>query len=281
MEKLLLIDGSNLLFQSFFGMPARIFNRNKKAVHGTIGFVGALLKIIRTVNPTHIAVLFDGEHANARTELDSNYKANRPDYSLVPDEENPFSQLSDIYAALDYLRLKHAETQTCETDDWIAGYALRYGKRVETVISSFDSDYFQLLSKTVSVLRYRGLKTELFTPLSLWERFGIFPSAYADFKALVGDSSDNIRGAEKVGKKTAARLLTQFSSLDEILENADRIEPPSIRASIVRNAEKLKINYRMIKLNDSAPLPFTLDELIYQKCALSSTEVLKGTGLLP
>lgn len=276
-----MIDGSNLLFQMFYGMPARIFNRNKKVVHGTVGFIGALLKIIRLVNPTHVAVLFDGEHENARADLDYDYKANRPDYSLVPEEDNPFSQLSDIYAALDYLGLKHAETQTCETDDWIAGYALRYGKTVETVISSFDSDYFQLLSKTVSVLRYRGEKTELITPLSLWERFEIFPSSYADFKSLVGDSSDNIRGAEKVGPKTAARLLSEFSSLDGILANADKITPPSIRASIVRNAEKLKNNYKIIKLNDTAPLPFTLGELAYQKSALSSTDVLKGTGLLP
>ena len=78
MDKLLLVDGSNLLFQMFFGMPARIFNRNKKAVHGTIGFVGALLKIMRFVKPTHVAVLFDGEHENARAALDCDYKANRP-----------------------------------------------------------------------------------------------------------------------------------------------------------------------------------------------------------
>lgn len=281
MDKLLLVDGSNLLFQMFFGMPARIFNRNKKAVHGTIGFVGALLKIMRFVKPTHVAVLFDGEHENARAALDCDYKANRPDYSCVTEAENPFSQLSDIYDALDFLHLKHAETRDCETDDWIAGYALGYGKDADVVISSFDSDYFQLLSDKVSVLRYRGIKTSIVTPRFLGEKFGILPSQYADFKALVGDSSDNVKGAEKIGAKTAARLLTQFSSLDEILQNADSIAPPSVRASVLKSAEKLRTNYEIIKLKGDAPLPFPLGELIYRDGSLTSTEVLRGTGLLP
>lgn len=159
MNRLLLVDGSNLLFQMFFGMPARIINEQGKAIQGTLGFVGALLKIIRRVEPTHIAVLFDGEHENVRSQLNADYKTNRVDYSQTPVEENPFSQLPDVYAALDYLSLRHAETTTCETDDWIAGYALTYGKKMEIVISSFDSDFFQLITDKVSVLRYRGDNT--------------------------------------------------------------------------------------------------------------------------
>ena len=83
MDRLLIVDGSNLLFQMFFGMPARIVNEQGKAIQGTLGFVGALLKIIRMSNPTHIVALFDGEHENSRTALDADYKANRADYSKV------------------------------------------------------------------------------------------------------------------------------------------------------------------------------------------------------
>ena len=90
-SKLLIVDGSNLLFQMFFGMPSRIINKDGKAIQGTLGFVGALLKIIRMTAPTHAAVLFDGERENERKELDEDYKANREDYSLVSEEENPFS----------------------------------------------------------------------------------------------------------------------------------------------------------------------------------------------
>ena len=108
MNRFLIVDGSNLLFQMFFGMPARIVNKQGKAIHGTLGFVGALLKIIRRVEPTHMTVLFDGEHENDRSELNVDYKANRVDYSQGPEEETPFSQLPDVYTALDYLDIKFA-----------------------------------------------------------------------------------------------------------------------------------------------------------------------------
>ena len=123
-NRLLIVDGSNLLFQMFFGMPARIVNRQGKAIQGTLGFVGALLKIIRRTRPTHVVVLFDGEHESVRAQLNADYKANRADYSQTPEEETPFSQLPDVYAALGYLGIRYAETETCEADDWIAGYAL-------------------------------------------------------------------------------------------------------------------------------------------------------------
>lgn len=281
MDKLLLIDGSNLLFQMFFGMPARIFNRNGKAIHGTIGFVGALLKIIRQVKPTHIAVLFDGEHENGRKALNADYKANRPDYGKVAEEDCPFTQLPDIYDALDCLNIKHAETQTCETDDWIAGYALTYGQNAEIVISSFDSDYFQLLTDNVSVLRYRGVKTEIYTPDYLISKLGITPAQYADFKSLVGDGADNIKGADKIGPKTAASLLSRFGTLDNLIANAEKIERPSVRSAVTVNADRLRTNYELIKLTGNATLPFGWNELLYDGVSPTSTEVLNKTGLLP
>lgn len=281
MDKLLLVDGSNLLFQMFFGMPARIVNKSGKAIQGTMGFVGALFKIIRITNPTHIAVLFDGEHQNERVSLNAEYKANRIDYGKVAEEENPFSQLADIYAALDYLKIKHAETTVCETDDWIAGYALTCKNSTRIVISSFDSDYFQLISDNVSVLRYRGVKSVIYTPEHVFGRFGIAPAQYADFKSLVGDPSDNIKGADKVGPKTAAQLLRRFNSLDNVIANAEQIERQSVRQSVIQNAEKLHTNYKLIKLNDGATLPFGLDELAIGGINSTTTEVLNAIKLLP
>ncbi len=279
MNRLLIVDGSNLLFQMFFGMPARIVNERGKAIHGTLGFVGALLKIMRKTEPTHVVALFDGEHENERSALDSDYKANRVDYSLVCEDESPFSQLPDVYSALDYLGIKHTETTVCETDDVIAAYALTYGKDNEIVVSSFDSDFFQLVTDNVSVFRYRGDKSIVCTPAYVKKKFGVSPCVYADFKSLVGDPSDNIRGAEKVGHKTAAALLNEFGSLENLIANAEYISKPSVRASIVSGAEKLATNYKIIKLDDSAPLPFKLDELEYEFRGLTTTEVLKAIGL--
>lgn len=281
MDKLLLVDGSNLLFQMFYGMPARIKNKDGKSIHGVLGFVGALLKIIRMTSPTHIVVLFDGEHENERTDLNAEYKANRIDYSKVAEEENPFSQLADIYTALDYLGIKHAETTTCETDDWMAGYAFTYGQNMKIVISSFDSDYFQLITDNVSVLRYRGIRTSIYNQDFILKLFGIFPSQYADFKALVGDKSDNIKGVENVGLKTAALLLRKYTTLENVLANAEQIERLTIRNSIIAAAERVRTNYKLIKLKNGAELPFRLDEFACNVFECTTNEILKGINLLP
>ena len=221
MKKLLIVDGSNLLFQMFYGMPARIVGKSGKLIHGTLGFVGAILKIIRKVTPTHLVVLFDGECHNERVELDPEYKANRPDFSEMAEEDTPFCQLPDIYAALDYLKIVHTETAVCETDDLIASYAIQYGKEMQIVISSFDSDFFQLINENVSVLRYRGDNSVLCNEDFVLRKFGVRAKQYADFKSLVGDSADNIKGVPMVGLKTAARLLTEFESLENLLQNTD------------------------------------------------------------
>ena len=279
MPKLLLVDGSNLLFQMFFGMPARIVNAQGKAIQGILGFVGALRKIIRMTSPTHVAVLFDGEHENPRTGLDAGYKANRPDYSRVPEEETPFSQLPDIYAALDYLDIPHAETTDCETDDWVAGYAAALPDGWDMVISSFDSDFFQLITPRISVLRYRGEKTVIHTPETIREKFGISPGQYADFKSLTGDSADNIRGAAHVGPKTAARLLAAYQSLDGTLAHLDEISQPRLRISLSESAHRLVTNYRLIKLSGEGPLPFAMDRLVFSSSLPATIEILKGIGL--
>ena len=286
MQKILLVDGSNLLFQMFFGMPARIINEQGKAIQGTLGFVGALLKIIRRISPTHVAVLFDGESHNPRVDLDADYKSNREDYSQVDEEENPFSQLPDIYDALDFLRICHAETTDCETDDWMAGYVWKYTAETasladapEIVISSFDSDFFQLISDKVTVFRYRGENSVLCDRAYLQDKFGIIPERYADFKSLTGDTADNIKGADKVGPKTAAQLVNEFGSLEEVIARTEEMKKPSVRESVKQNAERLRKNYRLIKLTGVENLPFALEELVWEDRGVTTTEVLKGIGL--
>lgn len=279
MNKLLLVDGSNLLFQMFFGMPARIVNAQGKSIQGTLGFVGALRKILCITTPTHVAVFFDGEHTNDRAALDADYKANRPDYSQMPEEETPFSQLPDVYAALDYMGISHAETLTCETDDWMASYAVNLPAGWNMVISSFDSDFFQLISPRVSVLRYRGEKTVIHTPETIREKLGIFPSQYADFKSLIGDKADNIRGIPQVGPKTAACLLGLYGNLDGILFHIDSFPRPAVREAILQNRDRLLHNQKLIALTGKHSLPFAPETLCYTDPGYTTTEILKGIGL--
>ena len=278
-DKILIVDGSNLLFQMFFGMPARIIGANGKAIQGTLGFVGALLKIIRMTKPSYVAVLFDGESHNPRTDLDQDYKANRPDYSQVDEAENPFTQLPDIYAALDHLGLAYAETTDCEADDWISGYALTYGQDHEIVISSFDSDFFQLITDQVHILRYRGDKSVICDPAYIQSKLGICASQYADYKSLTGDTADNIHGANKVGAKTASALIRQYGTLDGLLAQAETISKPSVRASILQDAHRLRTNYQLIRLQGCDCLPFSLEQMKYQDSGITTTDVLKAIGL--
>ncbi len=174
-NKLLIIDGHNLLFQMFFGMPARIVNKDGIAIQGVLGFVGALNKIISMIEPTYIVVLFDSEQHNDRKDIVEEYKANRIDYTDVPEEENPFSQLPYVYKALDFMKIKHTEVIGYETDDVIASYVIRYSRKISCLISSWDSDYFQLINESVNVLRYRGKKTMLCDVDFIQNKFEIAP----------------------------------------------------------------------------------------------------------
>ena len=279
MNRLLIVDGLNLHFQMFYGMPSSIINTEGKAIQGTLGFVGALIKIIKMTNPTYLVVLFDGEHKNVRTELLADYKANRIDYSQVAEEENPFSQLNDVYTALTFMGIKHAEVEELETDDVVASYTHTYGNECQITISSFDSDFFQLINENVSVLRYRGDKTIICDTTYLLNKYGIYPWQYADFKSLTGDGADNIKGADRVGPKTASKLIKQFGNLQELISHADKIDKPSIKESIIHNSCRLENNYKLIKLDDRAKVPFKLNELAYTYDGMNTTDVLKGIGL--
>lgn len=279
MDKLLLVDGSNLLFQMFYGMPARIVGKSGKLIHGTLGFVGALLKILKMTEPTHMIVLFDGECENERKAIDEAYKANRPDYSEMAEEETPFCQLPDIYAALDYLKIAHTETRTCETDDVIAAYALQNRANMQVVVSSFDSDFFQLVDPNTCVLRYRGENTLLCDEGYVREKFGVSASRYADFKSLVGDTADNVKGVPMVGMKTAAKLLNEFESLENLLANTEKIQRAALRNSIEGSRDRLTKNQRLIRLNGCEEVPFPVEALRFTYEGQKTGEVLSAIGV--
>ena len=279
MNKLLLVDGHCLLFQMFYGMPARIIGKNGKPIQGTLGFVGAMRKILALVQPTHVAVIFDGETHNPRADLDADYKANRDDFSRVADEDNPFLQLPDIYRALDYMGIAHTETTDCETDDVLAAYAKAYGGECEVIICSQDSDFFQLISENVSVLRYRGEKSVMCDVAYMQEKFGISPDQYAFFKSLTGDGSDNIKGIPGVGPKTAAMLVNQFSTPESLLQNADLIKQPKLCESIKQNADRLALNLMLITLDGCAAIPFLPKQMKFHPFEFTTNEILQAIGI--
>ena len=279
MNTILLVDGSNLLFQMFYGMPNEIKGKHGADIRGTVGFVGAILRMIKMTEPSHVAIFFDGEHENERCGISAEYKANRPDYSNMSIEETPFCQLPYIYAALEEMGIRHSETSICEADDWLSGYALKYGMDTNIIISSGDSDLFQLITSNVKILRYRGEQSVLCDKEYVYNKLGVYPERYADFKSLTGDSSDNIKGCDKVGTKTAAALVAQFASLEALIEGADGISKPSIRKSVIECKERILLNRRLIKLEYRGELPFAIEEIAYNKKYSSSRSVLDTLGI--
>ena len=218
MNKLLLIDGSQLLFQSFYGMPNKIFNRSGVQIEAVICFAGILRKTIAEINPTHLLVVFDGERKLERKEIDESYKAGRIDYSLVEDTDSPFTQLPLIKQVLNYYNINWVETTYKEADDFIAGICNKYSHDYKIVISSSDKDFLQLIDDNVNVFVYRGKLSMLYTPETFEQRFGFSATSYLHYKCLIGDSSDNVKGIKGIGTKTATNLIKEYSSLQKIMK---------------------------------------------------------------
>ncbi len=279
MDKLLLIDGSNLLFQIFYGMsPKRVKGRDGKTVHGTLGFIGAVLKLLRLTNATHTAVVFANENAAPKAEwAQDNCLGSVP--NLLPDE-SPNSQLPDILRTLKKLNICTICLDVADASNSIASYAKGYQELAEVIIASFDSRFFQLIDSNIGVLRYRGEHTFIATPKAFFEKYGIRPEQYPDFKALVGDRAYGFIGAESVKEKTAVLLLNRLSSLDAICSIAPKITKIGLRESLTSNAERLLENRNALLLTPYATTPYSLVELSYTPPKNTTQEILKSLEIM-
>ncbi|MBQ3707719.1 MAG: 5'-3' exonuclease [Clostridia bacterium] len=255
MDQLLLVDGHNLLFRMFYGMPDHFRTPSGARYNAVYGFGNALAAVIADLRPTHALVLFDTEECGERRSLDAAYKANRPDYSEMDEDELPFPQIPAICALLDACGIPHAEARGCEADDLIASYALAScGDRHVTILST-DRDYWQLIGERISVAVYQHGVTSVVNPTAVKAKFGVTPEQFMDWKCLIGDASDNIAGAPGVGPKTAAELLSAYGTIEGIYEHLDEIKRAKIRDSLGESRERLALNRRLIALTGGHPLP--------------------------
>lgn len=250
MKKLLLIDGHNLLFKMFFGMPFPFYDDNNVNITGTVGFVGTVVKMIKYLKADECLVVFDGEGSRNIRE-DEDYKANRQtDYGTLSDEENPFTQLKFIKAVLDYLNIKWIETEGIECDDYIAIISKNYNG--EVFISSTDTDFYQLVNDRVKIIKFRGKNTIFVDEKFIYEKFLILPSDFALYKAIIGDSADNIKGIHKVGPKTAVNVINAIknSSFDKFYDiYTDNIETIKHNLNLIELPNK-SINSKNYKLEN-------------------------------
>lgn len=250
MKRLVLIDGHNLLFRMFYGIPASIKNRKGVEIRGVIGFLGALKKINNALNPTSLAVIFDSETSkNTNADLLESYKSNRPDFTNVPADENPFTGLPIIKSSLDFLEIPFYEVLSEEADDYIASLASQYKSAYdEIIIVSNDSDFFQLIDEKIFIYSARGKLSKLYNESEFFEKYHIKPKQYIEYKSLIGDTSDNIKGVKGIGKITAEYIL-HLGSIEEYLNNSsnDRIKNilKENNAIIQRNIKLISLNHHL------------------------------------
>jgi DNA polymerase I len=277
MNKLVIVDGHNLLFRMFYGVPARMRSKDGKLVNGVIGFIGGILKYIRMFEPDYFLVIFDSEQPCYRNAMYHEYKANRQsDFGNVEDDENPFVQLNIIKNVLDILCIKYCEIDGFETDDVIASYLSRY-LELQSYVISWDSDLLQLVNDNTFVFMDRGKNSILFDKAKIVGKFGISADNIIDYKSLVGDKTDNISGVPGIGSKTAVKLISNYGNIETISNSLAQIYPDSLRSKIRNNLELLRLNKSIITLRNNVDLPIKREDL---KISLNTYSGIKTIGIL-
>lgn len=258
-EELFLIDGSGFIFRAYFAMAysrqAGMTNPEGVEVGAVYGFTNMLLKMLREYHAPYMAVIFDAARANFRNDIYPEYKANRDE---TPDDLKPqFPLIKEATKAFD---LPAIELEGYEADDLIAAYtkqAVEAGKKV--VIVSSDKDLMQLVQPGVRMLD--PMKGKWVEEEQVIEKFGVTPDKVVDVQSLAGDSVDNVPGVPGIGIKTAAQLINEYGSLEELLHRAEEIKQNKRREKLIEHAEDARISKQLVQLDESAPVPVPLADL--------------------
>ena len=245
---LIVIDGHALAFRSYYAIR-ELTNSKGQATNAVFGFVRSLLRILTEgEDETTTVVTFDAPAKTFRHEAYKDYKAGR-----APTPDDLPGQIEMIKEIVSHLGLHQVEMPGLEADDLIGTIAKtceQLGFLIEIVTS--DRDAYQLISDRVCV---RGLdKTERFGPTEVFEKYGVTVNQWTDYRALTGDSSDNIPGARGIGPKSAQKLLERYQNLDFILNNLDSVEPQSQAAKIRDSIDDVLQSRVLSKIVTNAPI---------------------------
>lgn len=254
-NKLVIIDGSSLLYRAFYALPP--LSKNGVYTNAVFGFLRMLLSIYRTLDPEYMAVSFDKSRETFRTKMYSEYKATR---KPAPDELVP--QFALIKEVLRVMGVAVYEPEGYEGDDVLGTLSRRYEDSLPVYIVTGDRDALQLSDEHVTVLLTRkGIsQMDAMTPEAVMEKYQITPSQVIDMKALMGDASDNIPGVRGVGEKTALKLITRYKTLDGIYDHLDEIKG-ALHKKLEADKEAAYLSYDLATIRRDIPLESTLDEM--------------------
>lgn len=261
MKKVILIDGNNLMFRSYFATAySGSIMRNSKgqATNALYGFVSMINKIIAEENPQYMVVAFDiGK--NFRHEKYKEYKAGR---NATPEDLK--SQMPIAREILDAMGIRHLELEGYEADDIIGTLAKEadLDPEYDGLIISSDHDLMQLISPVVSMKMLKSKDSIYYTPESFMEEYGFEPIKIIDLKSLMGDASDNIPGVKGIGEKTARTLIQTYGSLDEVYGHIDEIKG-KLKEKLETDRDNAYFSYELATIYRDVPLDVHLGSLTY------------------
>ncbi len=254
-----LIDGSAFIFRAYHALPPLTRKSDGLPIGAVSGFCNMLQRYVEGNaggDVTHVAVIFDKGSHTFRNDMYDQYKANR---DAMPEDLRP--QMPLTREATVAFNIACKEQEGFEADDIIATLAHRArdaGGRV-SIISS-DKDLMQLVGGgVVMVDAMKG--SRVIDRDGVHEKFGVYPEGVVDVQALAGDSVDNVPGAPGIGIKTAALLINEYGTLEELLDRAGEIKQPKRRESLIENRAQIEMSKRLVQLDCEMELDFTLDDL--------------------
>ena len=255
-KRLYLIDATAFCYRAFYALPklSTSFGQPTNAIYG---FINILNKILKTEKPDYLAVCFDVSRDTFRLKKFAEYKINRPP---MPDMLS--SQIPLIKEIVASYGIAIFEKIGYEADDIIATMTkIAKQKGLSTTIVSSDKDILQLVDDNTVVFSPYKDEGAIYDRKNVLERFGVSPHKIADIIALMGDSVDNIPGVPGIGEKTAVELITKFGSLEQLLNNVDKIKQEKTKKAILDNLDKLNLSKELALLDKEVDIAFDLDKL--------------------
>ena len=253
-SRLILVDGSGYIFRAYYALPPM---NNSKGIptNAVYGFCNMMLRLIEEHPNDKILIILDAGKNTFRNTLYSEYKANR---SEAPEDLIP--QFGIIREAIDAFGLDVIEKKDFEADDVIASY-VKYGEdnKIPTTVFSSDKDLFQLLSPNTRIMD--PMKNVEIDEARVMEKFGVGPDRITDVQALIGDSVDNIPGVPGIGPKTAAKLINEFGTFEDLLANKEQISNVRIKNLMHDHEESAKISHQLVILKNDLDLPIQIEKL--------------------
>ena len=265
MAKWLLLDGYNLAFRAFYGMPelTRTDGFPTGALHG---WIKTIWRLQDQEKPDAMLVFFDLGGAQDRLALHPEYKAQRKETPEPLEKQIPL--IKDLTRALGLIGV---ELDGVESDDLVAAQAWTLANAGhEVLIVSADKDFAQCVDERIKILTppptaNPKLGWRVLDTAGVVEKFGVPPVRIAEYLALIGDTSDNIRGVNGVGPKTAVKWFTEFETLEGIIAHAAELKPERFREVVAQQAEGLRLNLKLTTLRRESPLPMVSPTEVEEK----------------